>query len=57
MQPSHFVLMGDVRYKKGFSHLYLKCLVPDEADYFMKEAHEGVYGNHSGVWSLVHKLI
>ena len=57
MQPSHFVLMGDVLYKKGFSHLYLKCLVPDEADYFMKEAHEGVYGNHSGVWSLVHKLI
>ena len=57
MQPSHFVLMGDVLYKKGFSHLYLKCLVPDEVDYFMREAHEGVYGNHSGAWSLVHKLI
>ena len=43
--------------KKGFSCLYLRYLVPDEADYIMREVHEGVCGNHSGAQSLVHKLI
>lgn len=42
------VLIGDVHYKRGFSHLYLRCLVPNEADYVMKEFHEGVCGNHMG---------
>ena len=33
------------------------CLTPDKADYVMREVHEGVCENHSGAWSLVHKLI
>ena len=49
--------MEDVLYKRGFSHPYLKCLVPDEASYIIREVHEGVCGNHSGAQSLVHKLI
>ena len=35
----------------------MRCLVPKEADYVMREVHERVYGNHSGSWLLVHKLI
>ena len=50
------MLMEDVLYKRGFSHPYLKCLVPDEANYIIREVHEGVCGNHSGAQSLVHKL-
>ena len=56
VQASRFVLIKDVLYKKGFSHPYLRCLVPDNAEYIMKEVYEGICGNHLGARSLVHKL-
>ena len=57
VQASQFVLIKDVLYKKGFSRPYLRCLCHEEADYVMREVHEGICGNHSGARSLVHKLI
>ena len=57
VQATRFVLIKDVLYKRGFSYPYLRCLGPEEADYVMREVHEGICGNHSGLWSLVHKLI
>ena len=57
VQASQFVLIRDVLCKRGFSQLYLRCLSHDEADYMMKEVHEGICGNHSGARSLVHKLV
>ena len=57
VQASRFVLLRDVLYKRGFSQPYLRCLSHDEVDYVMREVHEGIYGNHSGARSLVHKLI
>ena len=57
IQSSHFVMMGDVFYKRGFSCPYLRCLIPDEVDYVMREVHEGICKSHSGARSPVHKLI
>ncbi|XP_030969937.1 uncharacterized protein LOC115990230 [Quercus lobata] len=57
VQASRFVLMKDVLYKRGFSRPYLRCLCQEEADYVMREVHEGIYENHSCARSLVHKLI
>ena len=57
VQASRFEQIRDVLYKRGFSRPYLRCLSHDEADYVMREVHEGIYGNHSGARSLVHKLI
>ena len=57
VQAAHFTLIKDVLYKRGFSRPYLRCLAPEEEDYVMREVHEGISGNHSGSWSLVHKLI
>ena len=57
VQASRFILIKDVLYKRGFSRPYLRCLVPEEAEYVMREVHEGICGNHSGARSLVHKLI
>ena len=54
---SQFVLIKDVLYKRGFSCPYLRCLVPEEAKYVMREVHKGICGNHTGARSLVHKLI
>ena len=57
IQASRFILIKDVLYKRGFSCPYLRCLVPEEAEYVMREIHKGICGNHSGARSLVHKLI
>ena len=57
VQAACFVVIKHVLYKKRFSQSYLRCLSPEEADYVMKEVYEGICGNHSGLWSLVHKLI
>ena len=57
VQASRFMLIKDVLYKRGFSRPYLRCLCQEEADYVMREVHEGICGNHSGARSLVHKLI
>ena len=56
VQALRFVLIRDVLYKRGFSRPYLRCLSHDEANYVMREVHEGICGNHSGARSLVHKL-
>ena len=57
VQVARFVLIKDVLYKRGFSRLYLRCLGTEKADYVMREVHEGICGNHSGLRSLVHKLV
>ena len=57
VQATKFVLIKDVLYKRGFSRPYLRCLGTEEADYVMREVHEGICGNHSGSRSLVHKLV
>ena len=56
-RAARFVLIKDVLYKRGFSRPYLRCLGKEEADYVMREVHEGICGNHSGLRSLVHKLV
>ena len=57
VQVARFVLIKDVLYKRGFFCPYLRCLGNEEADYIMREVHEGVCGNHSGSRSLIHKLV
>ena len=57
VQAAKFILIKDVLYKRGFSCPYLRCLGNEEANYIMREVHKGIYGNHSGSRSLVHKLV
>uniref|UniRef100_A0A2N9J111 RNA-directed DNA polymerase n=1 Tax=Fagus sylvatica TaxID=28930 RepID=A0A2N9J111_FAGSY len=56
IRASHFRLLGGILYKMGFSRPYLRCLSPEEANYAIREVHEGICGNHSGARSLAHKL-
>ena len=57
VQASRFVLVKDILYKRDFSRPYLRCFGQEEANYVMREVHEGICRNHSGARSLVHKLI
>jgi hypothetical protein len=56
IRASHFQLLGGTLYKMGFSRPHLRCLTPEEANYVIREVHEGVCGNHSGARALAHKL-
>ena len=57
IKSARYVLMDEVLYKRGFSQPYLRCLAPDEANYAIKEVHEGACGNHSRARSLSHKVV
>ena len=57
VQVARFFLIKGILYKRGFSRPYLRCLIPEKANYVMREVHEGVCENYSDSQSLVHKLI
>ena len=42
VQAARFVLIKDILYKRGFSRPYLRCLGAEEADYVIREVHEGI---------------
>ena len=56
-QASRYILYEGKLYKGSYSLPLLKCLQPSEADFALREVHEGVCGNHMGVRSLSHKLL
>ena len=57
IRAAKYVLIDEMLYKRGFSQPYLRCLAPNEANYMLREVHEGVYGNHSKARALVHKVV
>ena len=57
IKSAKYILTDDVLYKRGFSQPYLRCLAPDEANYVLREVHEGTCGNHFEARSLVHKVV
>jgi len=57
VRSARYILMDEVLYKRGFSQPYLRCLALDEANYVLREVHEGACGNHSRVRLLVHKVV
>ena len=56
IKSTKYVLIDEVMYKGGFSQPYLRCLAPDEANYVLREVHEGVCENHTGARALFHKV-
>ncbi|XP_022877058.1 uncharacterized protein LOC111395308 [Olea europaea var. sylvestris] len=43
--------------RRSFSSPLLRCVIGEEANYILREVHEGVCGNHSGGLSLAQKLL
>ena len=57
IRAARYVLIDEVLYKRGFSQPYIRCLDPHEANYVLREIHEGACGNHSGARSHIHKVV
>ncbi|GKV35996.1 hypothetical protein SLEP1_g44183 [Rubroshorea leprosula] len=56
-KASRYTLVGDILYKRSYSLPLLRCLTPYEAEYALREVHEGVCGNHVGARTLAHKVL
>lgn len=52
-----YVLVGGILYRRGHSLPLLKCLPNEDADYVLREVHQGVCRNHSGAKALTNKVI
>ena len=54
---SQYVIMNGYLYKISFSLPLLKCLGSTDADYALREVHEGIYENHLEGKSLAYKVL
>ena len=52
-----FALLRGTLYKRGFSPPLLKCIGKEDANYVLREVHEGVCGNHIGARTLAGKTL
>ena len=56
-RPARFTIHKGHLYKRGFFAPILKCIEGRDADYVLKEVHEGVCGNHIGARALAGKVL
>ena len=56
-RSARFTIHRGTLYKRGFSMPILKCVRKEDANYILREVHEGVCGNHIGARTLVRKTL
>ena len=56
-RSGRFTVHWGALYKRGFSTPILKCVRKEDANYILKEVHEGIYGNHIGARTVVGKTL
>ncbi|GKV14897.1 hypothetical protein SLEP1_g25700 [Rubroshorea leprosula] len=56
-RAAHFTLLDNQLYKRAASIPLLRCLTPYEAEYAVREIHEGICGTHIGGKTLARKLL
>ena len=52
-----FTIHRGTLYKRGFSTPILKCIGKEDANYILREVHEGICGNHIGARALAGKTL
>ena len=56
-RSTRFTIHWGALYKRGFFTPILKCIAKEDADYVLREVHEGVCGNHIGARALAGKVL
>ena len=56
-RSTRFTIHRGTLYKRGFSTPILKCVGKEDANYILREVHEGVCGNHIRARTLVGKTL
>ena len=57
VKSARFTIHRGTLYKRGFSTPILKCVGKEDANYILREVHEGICGNHIGARTLVGKTL
>ena len=57
LKEARYVIYDEKLYRRGYSMPLLKCVVPLEAEYIIRDIHEGIYGNHTAGQSLAFKKL
>ena len=56
-RSAKFTIHRGTLYKRGFSTPILKCVEKEDANYILREVHEGICGNHIGARTLAGKTL
>ena len=56
-KATNYVIIGDELYKRGHSTPLLKCLSQEQAEYLIRELHEGLCGLHCGARTMATKVL
>ena len=56
-RSARFTIHRGTLYKRGFFTSILKCIAREDANYVLREVHEGVCGNHIGARALAGKVL
>ena len=56
-RSARFTVHWGTLYKRGFSTPILKCVGKKDANYILREVHEGICGNHIGARTLAWKTL
>ena len=56
-RSARFTIHWGTLYKRGFSTTILKRVGKEDANYVLREVHEGICGNHIGAKSLATKTL
>ena len=56
-KSARFTIISGALYKRGFFTPILKCIAGGDADYVLREVHEGVCGNHIEAQALAGKVL
>ena len=56
-RSARFTIHRGALCKRGFFTPILKCIAKEDADYMLREVHEGVCGNHIGARALAGKVL
>ena len=56
-RSARFTIHRGTLYKQGFSTPILKSVGKEDANYMLREVHEGICGNHIGARSLVENTL
>ena len=56
-RSARFTIHQGALYKRGFFTPILKCITKEDADYVLRDVHEGVCGNHIGARAFARKVL
>ena len=56
-KAARYTMIGDDLYKRGYGQPLLKCVTPEQAQYVIKELHEGICGYHSGARTMATRIL